>query len=145
MTDARTFFTEEEKLKIIHTIRDAELKTSGEIKIHIDDECKGDVLQKAQQVFIKLKLHKTALQNGLLIYIAVKDHQFALVADEGINKQVPPHFWEDVIEVMQENFKADKYLSGVLSAIEMAGNKLIQNFPVAVNDINEISNEISFE
>ena len=72
------YFTEENKLQITNAIRVAETNTSGEIRVHIEKFCKGDVLDQAAYVFGKLEIHKTELRNGVLFYLAVEDHKFAI-------------------------------------------------------------------
>ena len=67
------YFTEENKLQIANAIRVAEMNTSGEIRLHIEKYCKGDVLDQAAYVFGKLEMHKTKLRNGVLFYLALDD------------------------------------------------------------------------
>lgn len=86
------YFTEENKLQIANAIRVAELNTSGEIRIHIEKFCKGDVLDQAAYVFEKLEMHKTELRNGVLFYLAIEDHKFAILGDAGINQKVSDNF-----------------------------------------------------
>ena len=93
-----SFFTKEDKDKIVQAIKDAEKETSGEIRLHLDLRCTGEALDMAVKMFEKLKMHETQLRNGTLIYLAVKDHKFAIFGDEGINEIVPNNFWEDVKE-----------------------------------------------
>ena len=93
--------SEEEKNKILQAIKDAENNTSGEIRLHLDSKCKGDALAQGIKIFQRLKMHKTALRNGTLIFLAVDDKKFAIVGDEGINKIVDDNFWDDVREQAQ--------------------------------------------
>ena len=60
------FFTKDDQKKIEKAVHAAEHKTSGEIRVHIDGRCKGDVLDAAAWVFAKLSMHKTKLRNGVL-------------------------------------------------------------------------------
>ncbi|NOX88964.1 MAG: TPM domain-containing protein, partial [Calditrichaeota bacterium] len=71
------FFTDEQKKQIVDAIKEAEKETSGEIRLHIESKCKGDPLERAIKVFQKLKMHKTALRNGTLIYLALNNKKFA--------------------------------------------------------------------
>ena len=93
---ARNFFTSEQQKSIQQSIANAELNTSGEIRVHIDDKCKGDVLDAAANMFHKMKIDKTELRNGVLFYLAVSDHKFAILGDKGINEKVPENFWANI-------------------------------------------------
>jgi uncharacterized membrane protein len=89
---SKQFFNQAQKEGIQAAIADAELNTSGEIRVHIDDKCAVSPVEKAIEVFEKLKMHETELRNGVLIYVAVKDHKLAIVGDQGINDVVADNF-----------------------------------------------------
>jgi uncharacterized membrane protein len=137
------FFTEEEKERIVQAIKEAEKETSGEIRLHIESRCKGDPLQRAMKVFARLKMHKTALRNGVIIYLAIDDRKFAIYGDKGINEKVPENFWEDVKEVLAQHFKQNKHVDGLVKGIHMIGEKLKEFFPHQADDVNELSDDIS--
>ncbi len=141
---AKKFFNPQQQKSIQQSIANAELNTSGEIRVHIDDTCKGDVLDCAAKMFHQLKMNKTELRNGVLFYLAVADKKFAILGDKGINEKVPTNFWDNIKEVMFENFKQQKFTEGLCKGIEMAGEKLKTNFPLQSNDINELTNDVSF-
>lgn len=136
--------TEEERESIVSAIREAELNTSGEIRVHLENHCRGDVLDRAADVFATLKMHNTELRNGVLFYLAMKDHQFAILGDKGINQKVPDHFWEDIRDFMVAKFKEGKYAEGLSEGIRMAGEQLKEHFPYQSDDRNELSDDISF-
>ena len=138
------FFSEEEKQKIVRAIEEAEKDTSGEIRVHIEKDCKTDVLDRAAYIFKKLKMHKTKLRNGVLFYLALEDHKFAILGDAGINKVTPDNFWEEIKETMLSYFREGKFADGLVKGIRMAGEKLKEHFPYQKDDINELSDEISF-
>lgn len=136
-------FSKEEKAKIIQAIKDAELETSGEIRLHLESRCKGNALERTVQVFEKLKMHETQLRNGTLIYLAVKDHKFAIFGDEGINEIVPDDFWEDVKDEIGQHFNKGKFADGISRGIFLIGEKLKEFFPYQDDDINELPDNIS--
>jgi len=140
----RKYFPDESKVKIKNAIRAAELNTSGEIRVHIEKHCKGDVLDRAAYIFSKLKMHKTELRNGVLFYLAVEDHKFAILGDAGINQSVPDGFWENIKDEMAVYFREGKFADGLSKGIVMSGDQLKKYFPYQVDDVNELSNEISF-
>ena len=86
--DARKFFTTEQQHEIVEAIRQAEANTSGEIRVHIENHCRGDIMDRSAMVFNILKMNETAERNGVLIYLAIKDKKFSIIGDEGINKMV---------------------------------------------------------
>ncbi len=140
----KQFFNDTQRKAIVQAITDAELMTSGEIRLHIEPKCATEnVLERASEVFFKLKMNETAHQNGVLVYLAYEDKQFAILGDKGINEVVPANFWDGIKEVMSGHFKKGEFLEGVVFCIEQAGIHLKQEFPLKDNDKNELSNEIS--
>lgn len=138
------YFSPENKLQIANAIRVAEMNTSGEIRLHIEKYCKGDVLDQATYVFEKLEMHKTQLRNGVLFYLAVEDHKFAILGDAGINQKVSKDFWEKTKELVLSKFKEGNITEGLTNGILMAGEQLKEHFPYLTEDKNELTNDISF-
>ncbi len=64
------FFRSDEEDRIIRAIQEAEKHTSGEIRVHLEKDCRKPVLDEAVRVFHKLKMDKTELRNGVLIFVA---------------------------------------------------------------------------
>jgi len=143
-TTAKKFFSKEEQLEIKKAILNAELDTSGEIRVHIESNCKGEVLDRASYLFSKLGMDKTDLHNGVLFYLAINSKKFAIIGDKGINKVVPENFWQDIQKMMSEKFLSGGYTQGLAEGIAMAGVRLKKHFPHHIDDINELSDEISF-
>ena len=141
---AKDFFSSIQQERIVAAIKAAELDTSGEIQVHIERACKGDVLDRAADLFAKLKMHKTALRNGVLFYLAYESHQFAILGDKGINHKVPVGFWDDIKEHMAALFREGKFTEGLEEGIRMAGEQLKAHFPYQEGDINELPDDISF-
>lgn len=142
---ASTFFSKEEQDQILAAIKEAEKETSGEIRIHIETTCNADVLDRAAWVFKKLGMDKTAERNGVLFYLAVKDRKFAIIGDSGINTKVPEGFWDDIKEILRNRFKKGEFTEGLTEGMLMAGQQLKTHFPYHKDDVNELSDEISFD
>jgi len=140
----KNFISTKDEEKIIQAIIEAEKNTSGEIRIHVEEKCSYDLMDRAADVFAELNMHKTVLRNGVLFCIAVKDHQFAVIGDAGINAVVPKDFWNNVRDIIAENFKTKNYVTGLVEGIKQAGHELSAHFPYVKSDIDELSNEISF-
>lgn len=143
-TKAKNFFNKEEKSEIKKAILNAELDTSGEIRVHIENDCKGDVLDRASYLFNKLNMGKTELHNGVLFYLAIKSKKFAIIGDKGINKNVPENFWEEIKVSMAKQFESGEFTEGLTDGITKTGVRLKKHFPYHIDDINELSDEISF-
>lgn len=134
-----------EEERVISAIALAEKSTSGEIRVHIDNHCKEDVLDHAAFVFNKLEMHKTNLRNGILIYIALKDKKFAIIGDAGINAKVPDNYWDNVKNTMGAYFSNGNLCEGLCKGISLVGEKLKEHYPYhEISDKNELSNNISF-
>ena len=143
--DARHFFSDEEQKRIVEAIRAAESETSGEIRVHLSsDSCRSGVLNCAAHWFKQLKMHKTKLRNGVLFFLSIKDHQFAIIGDAGINRCLPEDFWEDIKNQMSDQFKEGLFAEGLAKGIRSAGNHLKAHFPRQKDDINELPDDLSF-
>lgn len=142
--DARKFFTTEQQHEIVEAIRQAEANTSGEIRVHIENHCRGDIMDRSAMVFNILKMNETAERNGVLIYLAIKDKKFSIIGDEGINKMVEHDFWNDVKDMMAGHFKSGNFTEGIIQGVLRVGEKLKTFFPHKSDDINELSDDISF-
>ncbi len=137
-------FTKAERAAIENAIGRAEQKTNGEIQVHIENHCKKDVLDRAAEVFATLKMHKTSERNGVLFYLALQDHKFAILGDSGINKVVPDNFWEEAKTLTLKWCKAGDIAKGLQEGILLAGKQLSAHFPKSDDNTNELSNDISF-
>ena len=89
-------------------------------------------------------MERTKDRNGVLIFISPPRKDFAIFGDQAINAAVPPHFWEEVRNVMQENFRHGMFAEGVCQGVKMAGEKLQAFFPWTDGDKNELPDEISY-
>lgn len=140
----KEFIGAEGKLQIEQAIKEAELNTSGEIRVHIESKCSTDPLQRAVYVFNYLKMFNTKARNGVLVYVAVESRKFAIIGDAGINNVVPDNFWNSIKERMGAAFAQGNYVGGVVQAVKEAGDSLKHYFPYQSDDINEQPDEISF-
>ena len=134
---------ENEKL-IAKAIEQAESQTSGELRIHIENQCKLDVLDRAAAVFKSLSMHKTEERNGVLFYLSISDRKFAIIGDVGINAVVPEDFWDSTKEIVINHFKKAEYTQGLVEGITLAGELLKKYFPRQKDDVDELSDEISY-
>ena len=143
MSKVEDFLTKEEEGAIVEAIRMAEKETSGEIRVHIEKTTSKVPYDRALEVFHDLGMDATELQNGVLIYVAVKDHNFVICGDKGINDVVPTDFWDCTKEAIAAQFKTGNFKQGLVDGIVKAGEQLQQYFPYEEGDTDELSNEIS--
>jgi len=141
---AQSFFTKQEERLILDAIRTAETNTSGEIRIHVENRCKGDVLERASVVFDLLKMQKTKFRNGVLIYLAVEDKKLAILGDAGINAKVADTFWDEIKSGLLARFKKEEFAEGIAEGILKAGEQLKEHFQYMDDDINELPDDISY-
>ncbi|RXQ97671.1 TPM domain-containing protein [Ancylomarina salipaludis] len=144
MKSAAIFFSKEEQKAIKEAIAEAETNTSGEIRVHIENSCPDDVMDRAAYIFAKLEMQKTQLRNGVLFYLAIRDHKFAILGDAGINAKVSESFWNHTKEEILGYFKQGEFAKGLSEGIKMAGQQLKTHFPYQADDVNELSDDISF-
>jgi len=144
MNSARKFFSDQDQQAIKNAIIKAEKGTSGEIRVHIENTFRGEVLDQAAYIFKQLKMHQTEQRNGVLFYLSIRTRQFAIIGDAGIHAKVPEGFWDQIKDVMTEHFKNNRFTQGLVEGITMAGEKLVEYFPYLENDKNELSDDISF-
>ena len=143
MSKLEDFLSVDEEQEIVEAIRKAEERTSGEIRVHIESSCKNTIETHVLEVFHRLKMDNTKLQNGVLIYIAVIDRTFAIYGDKGINQVVQSDFWDCTKDTMQHHFLKGEFKEGIVAGVLNAGEQLARFFPWDQTDRDELSNEIS--
>ncbi len=140
----KDFIGKEGEQLIVQAIKEAELNTSGEIRVHLESKCASDPLKRAVYIFNYLRMYNTKARNGVLVYVAVESRKFAIIGDAGINNIVPDNFWDSIKAGMAAAFSAGDYVGGISGAIKEAGASLKKYFPYQSDDINEQPDEISF-
>ena len=139
------FLSSDDELAIVQAIQEAEKKTSGEVRVHIEKKCpKKDPIKRAINLFQKLRMHKTNLRNGVIVYVATEDHLLAIWGDEGIHAKVGQEFWENTLITLQKDFKTNQIKNGLTKALLDIGEKLQQHFPYQKDDKNELDDSISY-
>lgn len=136
-------FSKDQQQQVKVAIENAELQTSCEIRVFVEDFSKIDVLDRAAFQFKKLAMHETALRNGVLIYLATEDKKFAIIGDVGINQHTGNEFWDSVKELMLTEFKKEDLTTGLIIGIAAIAEKVKLFFPYEMGDKNEISNDIA--
>ena len=137
-----TFLRGEEEEQILTAIRSFEKRTSGEIRLHLSS-AGGDVMEEARRAFEALGMTATRERNGVLFFVAVPQHRFAVLGDQGIDQRVPPDFWNQVVEHVRARFLEGRFGAGLVEGIEQAGAALAEHFPPRPDDINELPDHVS--
>jgi uncharacterized membrane protein len=142
----KEYFSHTEQQSILEAIRQAEQKTSGEIRIYVEDRCRYvDPLDRAAEIFWGLKMDMTKDRNGVLVYVAMRDHQFAVLADQGIHQKVGQEFWNREVELMKGHFRRAAPAEAILSVVKDVGSALQTHFPYdRGTDKNELPDDIVF-
>jgi uncharacterized membrane protein len=140
------FFSADEKKQIVAAIQEAELTTSGEVRVFIESRCRFvDPLDRAAELFWQLKMDYTQDHNAVLVYVAVRDHQFAVFADQGIHQKVGDEFWNKEVQAMRRHFKENHYADAVIQVVKDVGIALQHHFPFNKDtDKNELPDDIIF-
>jgi len=142
----KPFFNDAEQELIVTAIRNAERRTSGEVRVFVESRCRYmDAIDRAAEVFYNLEMDETEDHNGVLVYVALKDHQLAVFGDQGIHEKVGSDFWNGELNNMISRFNSEDYAQGIADCITDIGNALYQHFPYDNDtDKNELPDEIVF-
>lgn len=142
---AEDYFTAHQKAIIVNAIKEAELKTSGEVRVFIESKCQYvNAIDRAIDLFEKLDMHKTEERNAVIVYIALKHRQLAIYGDEGIYKKTGIEFWKTQLNNMLSHFNKQDYVEGIAAVVKEIGKALQTHFPYQKNDINELPDDIVF-
>jgi uncharacterized membrane protein len=129
--------------RIVRAIKDAESKTSGEIRVYLQrGKLSDDPLIAAQRRFHKLGMHKTRERNAVLIFVAPRAHKFAVVGDKTIHERCGEQFWRRVVDKMRAHFRNEKFSDALVEAIEEAGKALAQHFPKRSASSDELPDDV---
>jgi len=138
------FLSKDDEQRVLAAIREAETNTSGEIRVHLQPRCKGATMEVAKRRFERMGMTRTELRNGVLFFVATKDKQVAVLGDKGIDEVTPPDFWDGVLATVTDCFREGRVADGLCEGILMAGKALQEFFPHQSDDVNELSDEISY-
>lgn len=139
----KELLSEEEKNRLVQAVRGAERLTSGEIRLFVESRCAYmDALDRATEIFRSLGMEKTRQRNSVLLYIALKDHQFAILGDEGIHNKVGHDFWKKEAQLLKSHFSQHRFIEGMETCIREIGESLQLHFPYESGDANELPDDI---
>jgi uncharacterized membrane protein len=142
----KPLFNEAQQQVIVEAIRSAEKCTSGEIRVFVESRCRYvDPLDRATEVFAGLNMQRTTARNGVLVYVALKDRQLAVLGDQGIHQKVGQEFWNQQVRNILSHFNKADYAGGIAAVVTEIGHALEAHFPFdRSNDSNELPDDIVF-
>jgi len=142
----KEFFTEEERQAIVNAVREAEQRTSGEVRVFVEHRCRYvDAIDRAVEIFGSLQMHRTELHNAVLVYVATRDRQLAIFGDEGIHQKVGDEYWQREVRRMIGAFNRDNIAEGIRQCVLNIGEALSTHFPFDKDtDKNELPDDIVF-
>ena len=125
--------------RIVQAIREAESKTSGEIRVYFQrGKFDRDHLIAAQRKFHQLGMHKTHDRNAVLIFVAPRAHKFAVIGDQAIHEKCGEQFWQRIVDRMREHFQNERFSDAIVHAIDEAGRALAMHFPRTSTSSNQL-------
>jgi uncharacterized membrane protein len=136
------FLNQLEGDRIVAAIREAERKTSGEIRVFVTHKKIENAVPAAQEAFTRLGMTKTRERNGVLIFIAPRARQFAVIGDEAVHRRCGEDFWRQLAKEMSSRFKIAHFTDGIVHVVQKAGALLAEHFPRRDDDRNELSDRV---
>jgi uncharacterized membrane protein len=130
---------------IVAAIRQAELKTSGEIRVFISHKKIDDAVAAGHAAFLHMGMAKTRHRNGVLIFVAPKARQFAVIGDEAVHQKCGDVFWQALTAEMSGYFKRSEFTPGILHGVQKAGELLAAHFPPQPGDQNELPDKVEHD
>jgi uncharacterized membrane protein len=139
----REFLSNLEHDRIVQAIREAESKTSGEIRVYLQrGKLNADPVIAAQKKFHQLRMHRTQERNAVLIFVAPRAHKFAVVGDKAIHEKCGEQFWQSIVEEMRAHLQNEKFSHALIEAIQEIGNVLAAHFPKTTTNPNELPDDL---
>jgi uncharacterized membrane protein len=137
------FLRELEHDRIVRAIKEAEAKTSGQIRVFLQrGKFEEDALERAQKKFLQLGMEKTRERNAVLIFVAPRAQKFAVVGDEGVHQKCGEKFWQELVGRMRKHFLREDFTQALMEAITATGELLARHFPKTESAKNELPDEI---
>ena len=132
--------------RIEAAIRSAERRTSGQIRVAVARfYFWGSVRRAADAAFGRLRMRETRRRNGVLLFVAPRLHQFAVIGDSGIHQHVSDAFWGQISEALRADFRGGDLTAGLLHAVDTIGGRLAEHFPPDPLGDNELPDRVEIE
>lgn len=108
-----------------------------------DDLLDVTVHQRAMQAFVEEEVFDTRDRTGILLFVSLYEHRIEVLGDTGINQNVEPDDWAEVVERIRKGIKNRNLTEGLVDAIEMCG-RLLERKGVNIrpDDTDELPNRL---
>ena len=105
-------------------------------------EIDAEVEEAAVTHFFNHGLYRTRDKTGVLVLISVFERRVWVLADQGINAEVPEGQWDEIVKMITDGIKQKRAVDAICAAIEKIGALLASHFPVKPDDTDELENVI---
>ena len=130
---------------IVAAIREAELKTSGEIRVFISHKTVEDPVVAAQAEFMRMGMGRTQHRNAVLIFVAPRARKFAVIGDDGVHSKCGGAFWRELADLMTDYFRKSEFTRGIIHGVQKAGELLAEHFPRQPDDRNQLPDQVAHD
>jgi uncharacterized membrane protein len=139
----KSLLNAEDHDRIVKAIAEAEGKSSGQIRVHLHHRSVDDPIEAGTKVFEKLGMAATAEKNGVLIFVAPRSKNFAILGDSGIHEKCGEDFWSEAADAMGGHFGKGEFAGGIVATIRKIGDALAAHFPHREgSSVNELPDEV---
>jgi putative membrane protein len=95
------------------------------------------------QAFVEEEVFDTRDRTGILLFVSLREHRIEVLGDAGINQQVDPDDWVEVVARIQRGIQNDNLTEGLVEAIEMCGQLLERKgVDLRADDENELTDTV---
>jgi putative membrane protein len=98
--------------------------------------------RNAVSQFLARNIHVTENRTGVLIFLSMAEHYAEIVADAGINAQVPQETWNAIVADLVAHAARGEIAAGFEGAIAASGYILAASFPPGNGDANELDDHL---
>ena len=101
------------------------------------------VHRRAALAFLDEEVFKTRDRTGILLFVSLFEHRIEVLGDAGINQQVTPDEWVEVVDTIRRGVRHGHLAEGLVEAIGMCG-RLLEEKGVAVrpDDTDELPDDV---
>ncbi|HSA34458.1 MAG TPA: TPM domain-containing protein, partial [bacterium] len=103
-----------------------------------DATMEEEVRETASAAFFAHGLHKTRDESGILLYISVFERRVWILADRGINTNLPDGTWDEIVADLTRGIKQKKRGEAICAAIRRIGELLVAHCPAYREHANEL-------
>lgn len=115
---------------IVRAIALAETGTTGEIRVHLSRRLfEKNPFNHALWLFDRFGMTRTLQRNAVLLYVNLRRHRFAIVADQALHQVLGQNYWQQFSREFSEEMRGTDPERGVAIAVSRLGEKLKLHFP----------------